>query len=163
MNAPPAGRDAALQSLRTRIDAVDAELLALLNRRARLAVEVGEIKRDEGSVVFRPEREAQVIEGLKQRNAGPLKADSIAPIWREIMSACRSLESPMRVAYLGPAGTFSEEAALQHFGSAIASVPSSSCGTSQSSSSSCQSGSSQVTALARHNCGSARRLAASRV
>ena len=122
MNAP-ADRDAALQSLRTQIDAVDAELLALLNRRARLALEVGEIKRGEGSAVFRPEREAQVIDGLKRRNPGPLATDSIAPIWREIMSACRSLESPTRVAYLGPAGTFSEEAALRYFGSSIAPLP----------------------------------------
>ncbi len=112
-----------LPSLRERIDAVDRELLALLNRRAGLALEVGEIKRREGSVVFRPEREAQVIDGLKAVNAGPLRSDSIAPIWREIMSACRSLESPTRVAYLGPAGTFSEEAALGFFGSSITRVP----------------------------------------
>ncbi|GAP33615.1 prephenate dehydratase [Piscinibacter sakaiensis] len=109
----------ALLALRERIDAVDLELLALLNRRARLAQEVGELKREEGSVAFRPEREAQVIEGLKGRNGGPLMRDSVAPIWREIMSACRALETPTRVAYLGPAGTFSEEAALGFFGSSI--------------------------------------------
>ena len=102
--SPPA---TTLQSLRERIDAADAELLTLLNRRAQLALEVGELKKREGSVVFRPEREAQVIDGLKARNSGPLKTDSIAPIWREIMSACRALETPTRVAYLGPAGTFS--------------------------------------------------------
>jgi chorismate mutase/prephenate dehydratase len=121
--AGPAASDAALQSLRERIDAVDGELLTLLNRRAALALEVGELKKREGSVVFRPEREAQVIDGLKLRNAGPLKSESIAPIWREIMSACRSLETPTRVAYLGPAGTFSEEAALGFFGSSIVRVP----------------------------------------
>ena len=115
----PGQIDAGLMSLREGIDAVDRELLALLNRRATLALEVGEIKKREGSVVFRPEREAQVIDGLKSANPGPLRADSVAPIWREIMSACRSLESPMRVAYLGPAGTFSEEAALGFFGSSI--------------------------------------------
>jgi chorismate mutase/prephenate dehydratase len=119
----PAAPEAALQTLRRRIDGVDEELLALLNRRAALANEVGELKRREGSVVFRPEREAQVIDGLKQRNAGPLKGDSIAPIWREIMSACRALETPTRVAYLGPAGTFSEEATLGFFGSSIVRVP----------------------------------------
>jgi chorismate mutase/prephenate dehydratase len=112
-----------LLALRERIDTVDRELLTLLNRRASLALEVGDIKKHEGSVVFRPEREAQVIDGLKAANAGPLRADSVAPIWREIMSACRSLESPMRVAYLGPAGTFSEEAALGYFGSSIGRVP----------------------------------------
>ncbi len=112
-----------LQTLREHIDAVDRDLLGLLNRRAALALEVGEIKRREGSVVFRPEREAQVIDGLKRGNAGPLHSDSVAPIWREIMSACRALETPTRVAYLGPAGTFSELAALGYFGSSLAKVP----------------------------------------
>jgi chorismate mutase/prephenate dehydratase len=112
-----------LLALRTRIDEVDRELLALLNKRARFAQEVGEIKKKEGSVAFRPEREAQVIDGLKADNQGPLKTESVAPIWREIMSACRALETPTRVAYLGPAGTFSEEAALGFFGSSIVKVP----------------------------------------
>jgi chorismate mutase / prephenate dehydratase len=115
--------DPELLALRERIDALDRELLALLNRRAGLAVEVGEIKKRQGSVVFRPEREAQVIDGLKAVNPGPLRNESVAPIWREIMSACRSLETPMRVAYLGPAGTFSEQAALGFFGSSIVRVP----------------------------------------
>jgi chorismate mutase / prephenate dehydratase len=124
MSGPGAGAVAPeLQALRERIDAVDSELLALLNRRAALALEVGEIKKREGSVVFRPEREAQVIDGLKRMNAGPLKSDSVAPIWREIMSACRALETPTRVAYLGPAGTFSELAALGYFGSSLSRVP----------------------------------------
>lgn len=113
---------AKLNELRDQIDAVDRELLALLNRRATLAMAVGEIKRVEGSPVFRPEREAQVIESLKAGNAGPLRSGSIAPIWREVMSACRSLETPTRVAYLGPAGTFSELAALGYFGSSIEKV-----------------------------------------
>jgi chorismate mutase/prephenate dehydratase len=114
--------DGALLALREHIDAVDGELLALLNRRARLAQEVGELKKREGTVVFRPEREAQVIDGLKTRNPGPLRPESVAPIWREIMSACRALETPTRVAYLGPAGTFSEEAALGFFGTSIVRV-----------------------------------------
>jgi chorismate mutase / prephenate dehydratase len=113
----------ALLALRDEIDALDRELLALLNRRAGLALEVGELKKAEGSPVFRPEREAQVIDKLKSLNGGPLRPDSVAPIWREIMSACRSLESPTRVAYLGPAGTFSEQAALGYFGSSIVRVP----------------------------------------
>jgi chorismate mutase/prephenate dehydratase len=111
-----------LLALRDQIDAVDRELLSLLNRRAGLAQQVGELKKKEGSVVFRPEREAQVIDGLKGRNPGPLKTESVAPIWREIMSACRALETPTRVAYLGPAGTFSEEAALGFFGNSIVRV-----------------------------------------
>jgi chorismate mutase/prephenate dehydratase len=115
--------DATLHSLREQIDTVDRELLALLNRRARIALEVGELKKREGSPVFRPEREAQVIASLESANAGPLRDDSVAPIWREIMSACRALETPTRVAYLGPAGTFSEQAALGYFGSSILRVP----------------------------------------
>jgi len=108
-----------LSELRTGIDAVDRELLVLLNRRAALAGEVGEIKRAEGSPVFRPEREAQVIAALQQANGGPLPGSSLAPIWREIMSACRALEACQRIAYLGPTGTFSQQAALQYFGSSI--------------------------------------------
>ena len=109
--------------MRQQIDAVDRELLALLNRRGALALAVGKIKQRDGSPVFRPEREAQVIEGLKAANTGPLPAASVAPIWREIMSASRALETPTRVAYLGPAGTFSEQAALAYFGSSIVRVP----------------------------------------
>ena len=112
-----------LAELRVQIDALDLDLLNLLNCRARLANEVGEIKRLEGSAVFRPEREAQVIHRLQESNSGLLKDSSVAVIWREIMSACRALEAPQRVAYLGPAGTFSEEAALRFFGSSIVHVP----------------------------------------
>ncbi|MEO6031314.1 MAG: prephenate dehydratase [Burkholderiaceae bacterium] len=122
MTAPASTPDTELYAYRTQIDALDRDLIALLNRRATLAQKVGEVKKREGSVAFRPEREAQVIEGLKAANPGPLKSDSVAPIWREIMSACRALEAPTRVAYLGPAGTFSEEAALGFFGSSITQV-----------------------------------------
>lgn len=111
-----------LPELRNQIDAVDLELIALLNKRAALAHEVGEIKRLDGSTVFRPDRENQVISNLQAVNQGPLKDHSVAIIWREIMSACRSLEAPQRVAYLGPAGTFSEQAAIQFFGGSMARV-----------------------------------------
>jgi chorismate mutase / prephenate dehydratase len=122
MAEPISGVNPELQALRVKIDNVDQELLALVNQRAALAQAVGEVKKKEGSVAFRPEREAQVIEGLKAQNKGPLKTDSVAPIWREIMSACRALETPSRIAYLGPAGTFSEQAALGFFGSSIVKV-----------------------------------------
>jgi len=112
-----------LESLRGRIDALDRELLGLLNRRAEVAQTIGALKRAEGSPTFRPEREAAVIDALKRANGGPLPGDSVAPIWREIMSACRALETPTRVAYLGPAGTFSELAALGYFGSSIVKLP----------------------------------------
>ena len=122
-SSPASPIGAELLAFRHRIDQLDRDLLELLNQRAELAVEVGELKKREGSVAFRPEREAQVIDGLKAANPGPLKSDSVAPIWREIMSACRALETPTRVAYLGPAGTFSELAALGFFGSTIVKVP----------------------------------------
>ena len=108
-----------LADLRVQIDAIDDELLALLNRRAQVAEQVGEVKKREGSPFLRPDRVAQVIQKLQQRNKGPLKNEHVAAVWREIMSACLALESPVRVAYLGPAGTFSEQAALQFFGNSI--------------------------------------------
>ena len=112
-----------LAALRVQIDAIDAELLALLNRRANVAEQVGEVKKREGTPFFRPDRVAQVIEKIQTANLGPLKSDHVAAVWREIMSACLALESPVRVAYLGPAGTFSEQAALQFFGASIEHVP----------------------------------------
>ncbi|MEO8249211.1 MAG: prephenate dehydratase [Burkholderiales bacterium] len=108
-----------LAELRLKIDTLDQELLGLLNRRAQIATEVGEHKRREGTPFFRPDRVAVVIEKIQRANAGPLKSEHVASIWREIMSACLALESPQRVAVLGPAGTFTEQAALQYFGSAV--------------------------------------------
>ncbi len=112
-----------LADLRVQIDALDKELLTLLNRRALLAEQVGEVKKREGTPFFRPDRVAQVIEKIQQANMGPLKNEHVAAVWREIMSACLALESPIRVAYLGPAGTFSEQAMLQFFGASIEHVP----------------------------------------
>ncbi|SDM83483.1 prephenate dehydratase [Polaromonas sp. JS666] len=112
-----------LADLRVQIDALDRELLSLLNRRAQVAEQVGELKKREGTPFFRPDRVAQVIEQIQQANQGPLKNEHVAAVWREIMSACLALESPVRVAYLGPAGTFSEQAALQFFGASIEHVP----------------------------------------
>ena len=111
--------DDQLADLRVRIDAVDQQLIALINQRARLAQAVGEVKKLDGSPVFRPDREAQVIDRVKAQNPGPVREDSLAPIWREIMSACRALEAQQRVAFLGPIGTFSEQATLNYFGSSI--------------------------------------------
>ena len=108
-----------LAELRVQIDALDNELLVLLNRRAQVAEQVGEVKKREGSPFFRPDRVAKVIEQIQHANKGPLKNEHVAAVWREIVSACLALESPMRVAYLGPTGTFSEQAALQFFGSSI--------------------------------------------
>lgn len=107
-----------LFALRQQIDAIDRQLLALLNERARLAEAVGEVKRAEGSPFFRPDRVAQVIANIEAINTGPLRNQHVAAIWREIMSACLALEAPLRVAVLGPEGTFCEQAAIDYFGSA---------------------------------------------
>ncbi len=115
-----------LEDVRERIDQVDQKLLALLSERANLAHAVGEIKRAEGHAearFYRPEREAQVLRRIQALNVGPLDDVSVAWLFREIMSACLALEQPMRVAYLGPAGTFSQLAALRQFGHAAELVP----------------------------------------
>ena len=112
-----------LKPLREQIDAIDAQILDLLSRRARIAQEVGHVKAETKAPVFRPEREAQVLRGVAERNPGPLKAAEVQTIFREIMSACRSLEKRVTVAYLGPAGTFSEQAVYQQFGSAVDGLP----------------------------------------
>ncbi len=108
----------ALLALRDQIDGLDKQLLELLNQRARVAEQVGEIKRAEGTPFFRPDRVAQVIDKIRAANPGPLKAEHVSAIWREIMSACLALESPQRVAVLGPVGTFCEQAAIEYFGGA---------------------------------------------
>ena len=109
---------ASLADLRVQIDALDDQLLQLLNARARVAERVGEVKKREGTPFFRPDRVAQVIEKVRSNNPGPLKGGHVAAIWREIMSACLALESPQRVAVLGPEGTFCEQAAIEYFGGA---------------------------------------------
>ncbi|WP_371816445.1 prephenate dehydratase [Roseateles sp. DAIF2] len=110
--------DPALLALRNEIDTLDRQLLATLNQRAKVAEQVGELKRREGTPFFRPDRVAQVIAKIQNANQGPLKGEHVAAIWREIMSACLALESPQRVAVLGPMGTFCEQAAIEYFGGA---------------------------------------------
>ncbi len=107
-----------LPELRVQIDAIDQQLLTLLNSRALVAEKVGEVKKREGTAFFRPDRVAQVIEKIQLTNPGPLKGPHVAAIWREIMSSCLALEAPQRVAVLGPAGTFCEQAAIEFFGGA---------------------------------------------
>ncbi|MBA4743404.1 MAG: prephenate dehydratase [Azoarcus sp.] len=106
-----------LQKIRDQIDRLDAEILARLSERARCAQRVGEIKQGN---LYRAEREAQVLRRLADENPGPLPDHAVQRIFREIMSACLALEQPLRVAYLGPAGTFTESAARKHFGAAPA-------------------------------------------
>lgn len=115
--------DKELKPLREKIDAVDAQILDLLNARAQLALQVGHLKANTNAPVFRPEREAQVLRGVAERNQGPLPNLDLQLIFREVMSACRALERRVTVAYLGPAGTFSEQAVFQQFGHAIVLLP----------------------------------------
>ena len=103
-----------LQKIRTRIDAIDDQIVDLLAERAALAQDIGHAKK---GPKYRPEREAQVLRRVTARNPGPLSESAIARLYTEIMSACRALEDGITVAYLGPQGTFSEEAAIRQFGS----------------------------------------------
>jgi chorismate mutase-like protein len=106
-----------LKELRDRIDALDDEILRLLNDRAKIALEIGELKQN--GAIYRPEREAQVLRRLQELNRGPMPAAAVARLFTEVMSACRALEDSFSVAFLGPRGTFSEEAAIKHFGGCI--------------------------------------------
>ena len=124
-----------LDQVRADIDAIDREIQSLIQRRAQYAQRVAEIKleevlalRERGEVApevvyYRPEREAQVLQRIIDRNGGPLEGVAVAHIFREIMSACLALERPLQVAYLGPEGTFTQAAALKHFGHAALCVP----------------------------------------
>ena len=116
----------ALKALRAQIDGLDEQLLTLINQRAACAQQVADVKQAEAgdaAVFYRPEREAQVLRSLIERNHGPLSHDKVALIFRQIMSACLALEAPMKVAYLGPEGTFTQQATLKHFGDAVNGQP----------------------------------------
>ncbi|MBK1679144.1 prephenate dehydratase [Rhodocyclus tenuis] len=115
----------AIGGVRDEIDAIDNELLALLNRRASCAQRIGEIKAQHGEAgfVYRPEREAQILRRLQELNPGPLGNDNVSWLFRQVMSLCLSLEQPLSVAFLGPLGTFSESAAVRHFGHAARLLP----------------------------------------
>ena len=115
----PAETAARLVQIRQEIDGVDEQLLALLNARARLSLEVGRIKSgDSTGIVFKPLREREVLEALEKRNDGPLPQEHLQTIWREIFSSSRALQRPQKVAYLGPEGTFSHFAGMEYLGSA---------------------------------------------
>ena len=106
-----------LQTIRRKIDALDARMVKLISARAKIAQQVGGIKG--GKAIYRPEREAQVLRRVSELNQGPMPAAGVRRIYTEIMSACRALEDQLAVAYLGPQGTYSQEAAIRHFGASI--------------------------------------------
>lgn len=118
--------ESALLQLREEIDQLDTEILALISKRANCAMKVADVKMKAsgaGAVFYRPEREAQVLTSVMDRNPGPLGNEDMAKLFREIMSACLALEKPMEVAYLGPEGTFTQQAALKHFGQWVKTKP----------------------------------------
>jgi chorismate mutase/prephenate dehydratase len=112
-----------LENLRQEIDAVDDQLMELLNRRAGLVLEVGRLKTRENRDFHVPSREREIYERLAARNAGPFPTESLRSVFREIISASLALEAPMKVAFLGPKATFSHLAAMQHFGLSAELVP----------------------------------------
>jgi chorismate mutase/prephenate dehydratase len=114
-----------LAEIRDRIDDLDRQIQDLLNARAKAAQAVAQIKlsSDREAVFYRPEREAQVLRMVKLRNPGPLSAEAMARLFREIMSECLALELPLKIGFLGPEGTFTHAAALKHFGHAVTTVP----------------------------------------
>lgn len=116
--------DAKLGEIRSRIDEIDRKLLDLISERAALAVEVAEVKRHASGAVpfYRPEREAQVLKSIMEANKGPLSDEEITRLFRELMSACLALEQSLNIAYLGPEGTFTQTAALKHFGHSTGTV-----------------------------------------
>lgn len=112
--------DDLLKQHRDAIDQIDVDILHLLNQRAQHARDIGEIKG--GGIIYRPEREAQVLRRIKTLNPGPLPGESVARLFREIMSECLALEKPLSIAYLGPEGSFTQLATLKHFGHAARTV-----------------------------------------
>src|SRR3982075_1978654 len=135
-----------IESLRREIDALDDQLAALLNRRAGLAQRIGALK--SGTPAYRPERETEILRRVTRANAGPLSAERLAAVFREVISACRGLEEAIRVSYLGPEGTFSEQAVRKHFGRAVEAQPS---GSVDDAFRRCESGAVQFTVVPVEN------------
>src|SRR3989454_6888004 len=112
-----------LDDWRSRINDLDNQILDLLTQRAEAALQIGDLKRRQDAPSYAPEREADIVRRLTEQNDGPLPAEAVAAVWREILSGCRALEAALTVAYLGPQATFTHQAALQHFGAAAAYRP----------------------------------------
>ncbi|MEJ2592446.1 MAG: chorismate mutase, partial [Candidatus Thiodiazotropha sp.] len=113
--------DEKLKAIRERIDRIDQQLQVLIVERAEAAQEVARIKlaEDPRAEFYRPEREAEVLRAVKARDNGPLDDEEVARLFREIMSVCLAVEQPLKVAFLGPEGTFTQTAALKHFGHSV--------------------------------------------
>ena len=120
---PQPDRDAELALHRDAIDRLDGEILGRLNERARHAQAIGTLKAGTSAPAYRPEREAQVLSRLVGANRGPLTSEQVTGVFRQVMSACLALEQKLRIAYLGPAGTYSHAAVGKHFGAFVEAVP----------------------------------------
>jgi chorismate mutase/prephenate dehydratase len=120
----PAKPSTRLGALRARIDQLDEKIQTLISERAQCAQEIAALKQQAGEANFyKPEREVDVLRRVMARHHGPLSSEEMARLFREIMSACLALEMPMQIAFLGPEGTFTQAAALKHFGHSVHSVP----------------------------------------
>jgi len=115
--------DHRLRVHRDAIDVLDREILGRLNERAMHAKAIGTLKAGGGGAAYRPDREAQVVARLCEQNGGPLSDAAIIGVFRQVMSACLALEQKLRIAYLGPAGTFSHAAVGRHFGQFVDALP----------------------------------------
>ena len=112
-----------LDDWRSRINDLDNRILQLLNERAEAALQIGDLKRTHDAPAYAPEREAEILRRLGKTGTGPLTAQAIDAIWREILSACRALESTLTVSYFGPQATFTHQAALRRFGASVSYRP----------------------------------------
>src|SRR5690242_21607599 len=121
----PAAATPSLADARTRIDAIDRSIQALIAERAQFAHQVGKAKGKLAAAVdyYRPEREAQVLRMVVDRNEGPLSDEVLVHVFREIMSACLAQQEPLKIGYLGPEGTFSQQAVFKHFGHSAKGFP----------------------------------------
>lgn len=108
-----------LEELRRQIDAIDEQLVEMLNQRARVVIEIGRLKSAGGAPIYAPDREKQVLEKIRAANRGPLPDKTLAAIYRELMSGSFALEKPLRIAYLGPEGSYSHLAATGKFGASV--------------------------------------------
>ncbi|MEK7271122.1 MAG: prephenate dehydratase [Planctomycetota bacterium] len=108
-----------LDPLREKINGIDAEIVRLLNDRAKVVHEVGKVKQATGTEPWVPHREKEIFERIERASAGPLKSAGLKAIYREVLSACREIEKPLRVAYFGAPASYSHLAARAKFGSAV--------------------------------------------
>lgn len=118
-----APQDPGLEALRRKIDTIDEQLVAHLNERAKIVVEIGKLKQLSNAPIYAPDREKAVLEKIRRLNKGPLPNRCLEAVWRELMSGSFALERPLKIGFLGPLGTFSHLASVRKFGSSVEHVP----------------------------------------